>query len=258
MLKPYWKQISIMDKRLKLLQPLRQKIDLVLAPTHYTFQRFLENGFRPDQIHLLPFGVDMHHSLENIHHVPTHHTRFLFIGRLQPYKGAHLLIEAFNDLQSPREATLKIYGSPDGHEAYFRQLKTMMATNERVRFGGQIAPTELDRAFAEADYFVLPSIWHENSPLILLDALQSKTPVIASDIGGVTDLIKDGMNGLLFPMGDKRALQEVLQRAVDQPDLVEQLRTGIHLPDIDDYAETVINLCAERIPEFYLHESGTV
>jgi glycosyltransferase involved in cell wall biosynthesis len=121
----------------------------------------------------------------------------------------------------------------------------MMAKNERVHFGGRIPPEELGKAFAETDYFVMPSTWHENSPLIVLDALQSRTPVISSAIGGVIDMVKDGVNGMLFPMGDARALQHVLQQAIDQPSLVERLRAGVNLPTIDDYAMTLLQLCKD-------------
>lgn len=244
---PYWKQVAIMEQRLQILQPLREQIDLVLTPTQYTRNVFLENGFRPDQVHFLPFGVEPDHALTRITPVPAPHMRFLFIGRLQPYKGTHLLLEAFNNLSSAKGATLTIYGTADGYDAYYSQLQAMMAKNERVHFGGGIAPDELGRAFAEADYFVLPSTWHENSPLILLDALQSKTPVIASNIGGVIDVVEDGVNGLLFPMGDAQALQHVLQRAIDYPSLIEQLRAGVNLASIGGYAETMLRLY-EDIP----------
>jgi glycosyltransferase involved in cell wall biosynthesis len=207
---------------------------------------FLENGFSPEQVHCLPFGVEENRSPSGHRHSAAAHTRFLFVGRLQPYKGTHLLLQAFNNLLAPKEATLTIYGAADGHEAYFDQLKRMMAGHERVSFGGQIPPDQLGDAFAQADYLVLPSLWHENSPLILLDALQSKTPVIASDIGGVTDLIQDGVNGLLFPMGDADGLQQVMQRAIDQPALVERLRLAANPPDIDNYAQTMLRLLGER------------
>ena len=243
---PYWKQVAIMERRLRILQPLREQIDLVLTPTQYTRQAFLENGFRPEQVHFLPFGVEPEHSLAAIRHVPAPTIRFLFIGRLQPYKGAHLLLQAFNNLSSARGAGLTIYGTADdGYEAYYSQLQAMMARNENVHFGGRIAPDDLGQAFAEADYFVLPSTWHENSPLIILDALQSKTPVIASNIGGVTDVVKDGVNGMLFPMGDAKALQHVLQQAIDRPLLIEQLRAGVNLPTIGGYAETMLQLYEE-------------
>lgn len=246
MLKPYWHQIVTMERRLKLLPPLRDKIDLVLAPTQYTLGAFVAAGFRRERVHLLPFAVDPAHPLAKVEHVPAAHTRFLFVGRLQPYKGAHLLVEAFNNLDTPNGATLTLYGTLDGHDAYFSELQARMASNERITFGGQIAPSKLGEAFAEADYFILPSTWHENSPLILLDALQSKTPVIASDIGGVTDVIKHNTNGLLFTRGDQQALQQTMQRVIDTPALIDQLRPGINLSTIDDYAKTLIETYQDR------------
>jgi glycosyltransferase involved in cell wall biosynthesis len=246
LLKPYWKQVGIMDKRLRVLQPLREMIDIVLTPTDYTQKAFLANGFSPDQVHLLPFGVEMDGPLAKVEHLSAANTRFLFIGRLQPYKGIHLLVEAFNNLQSPKGSTLTIYGAFDGYEKYFKEVEKKISTNDRIRFGGRIEPQDLPRAFAEADYFVLPSTWHENSPLILLDALQSRTPLIASDIGGVSDMVKNGKNGFLFPMGDKLALQQVLQKVIDHPGLVQQLRAGVELISIDDYASTLLNLCNQR------------
>ncbi|MCP5101692.1 MAG: glycosyltransferase family 4 protein, partial [Chloroflexi bacterium] len=83
--------------------------------------------------------------------------------------------------------------------------------------------------------------WHENSPLIVLDALQSHTPVISSDIGGVTDVVKHDVNGLLFPMGNVTALQQLLQRTIDEPQLVDKLRAGVDLPSIDSYAENMMS-----------------
>ena len=257
-LKPYLKQVAITDQRLKLLYPLRQKIDLILTPTQYTLKMYMENGFNKSQLHFIPFAVEADDPLSKLEYKPTSHVRFLFVGRFQPYKGAHLLVEAFNNLKSPKGATLTIYGTPDidGYSDYYDRLKAQIATNSRIRLAGQIAPTDLAMAFADTDYFVLPSTWHENSPLILLDALQAKSPVIASDVGGITDVVKDGENGFLFPMGDVGALQQVMQRVIDCPELVLQLQSGASLPTIDDYAEILLQLCQQRrmLPEFV--ESG--
>ncbi|RPI80807.1 MAG: glycosyltransferase [Chloroflexi bacterium] len=244
----YWKNVSLMEQRLKNLGSLRHSIDVVLAPTRYTYDIFCENGFRPDQVHLLPFGSEAEHTpVEKP--APADHVRFLFIGRFQPYKGAHLLVEAFNRMNDPKGATLTLYGAPDGYESYFQNLKAVMDKSERVHYGGRLDPADLGQAFSEADYFVLPSTWPENSPLVLLNALESGTPVIASQIGGVTDLVTNGVNGLLYPMGDTEALQAVLQRAIDQPELGEKLRNGIQLPQIEEYARTLIGLieAGERI-----------
>ena len=246
LMRPYWKQVRIMKERIKTLRPLRGRIDLVFAPTKFTHDVFLANGFLKEQVYLLPFSVESDNPLASVEHVPAEHTRFLFIGRLQPYKGAHLLVEAFNNLKLPKGATLTIYGTNDGYEDYFDRLMKMINSNKQIRFSGKIPPEELHRAFSEADYFVLPSTWHENSPLIILDALQSRTPVIASDVGGVNDLVENGKNGILFPMGDHLALQGVLQQVIDRPELLSKLRNGIDLLDIDKYTRRILQLCEER------------
>lgn len=239
---PYWKQVSIMENRFKILQPLRGSIDVVLAPTKFTQQSFISNGFSSNQVFYLPFGVEPDNALAKLKHNQASHIRFVFIGRLQPYKGAHLLVEAFNKLKNTGGATLKIYGEQDEHEAYFINLKSLMDSNDSIHFAGRIPPSHLARAFMDTDYFVMPSIWHENSPLILLDAIQSQTPVITSNIGGAVDFIQNGENGLIFSMGDKNALQQVLQKVIDQPAMVENLRSISRLPSIDDYIKSMFDL----------------
>jgi glycosyltransferase involved in cell wall biosynthesis len=245
-LNPYWRQVNLMKHRLEVLEPLKQEVDLVLAPTRYTARMFRENGFRDNQVEYLPFGVESDSPLAKVNHEPADHMRFLFIGRLQPYKGAHLLVDAFNQLTSPKDATLTIYGIRDGYDAYYEELIARIAKNNRIQFKGRIAAAELGNAIAEADYFVLPSTWHENSPLIVLDALQSRTPVIASEIGGVTDLVNDGVNGLLFPMGDVAGLAAVMQKAIDHPEFVDRFRAQTELTTIEDYTDKMLALCNDR------------
>ncbi len=245
-LHPYWRQVRLMAGRLAVLPPLRRAVDVVLAPTRFTANAFLDNGFLSDQVHLLPFGVEPDHPLSRVKHSSAAHMRFLFVGRLQPYKGPDLLIRAFNSLDDPREATLTIYGGSDGYEDYARQLHALAKDNDRIHFAGTVEPSELGAVFSETDYFVLPSTWHENSPLILLDALQSKTPVIASDIGGVRDIVEHDVNGFLFPMGNVEELQKLLQWAIDRPEELERLRSGVDLPVIQDYARSLLTLCPVR------------
>lgn len=244
---PYWRQIETMRQRLEIIQPLRDLIDHVFVPTRFTGRMFIENGFHQEQVHYLPFGVDPENQLSQIAHSSAEHIRFLFVGRFQPYKGVHLLLEAFNNLINPHGATLTLYGAPDGHGAYYDRVKQLITQNDRVDFRGKIDPSELALAFVDADYFLLPSTWHENSPLIVSDALQSHTPVIGSDIGGITDLVQHDVNGLLFPMGDVAALQATLQRTIDQPALVQKLRAGVALNSIEQYANDMLRFFHEKV-----------
>lgn len=246
--RPYLNHVAVMQERLERVRPLRHLIDLVLVPTRFTEDTFIANGFKPEQVHFLPFGVDVDNPLASVAKTRADHVRFMFLGRLQPYKGLHLVLEAFNSLPSPNGATLTVYGAPDGHDAYFANLQQMMEANPRIHFAGLISPTELATAFAEADIFLLPSTWHENSPLILLDALQSKTPVLASDIGGVRGIVEHNKNGLLFPREDAVALRQAMQRLIDQPELIPQLQAGSQLPSIESYAQAILDKMQLRSP----------
>jgi glycosyltransferase involved in cell wall biosynthesis len=239
-IRPYLNHAAVMTRRLDRLRPLRRQIDLVLTPTRFTQKTFIANGFTAEQVHFLPFGVDENNPLARVVKSKADHVRFMFVGRFQPYKGVHLALEAFNGLPDPKGATLTLYGAADGHDDYFERLERMIKANPRIHFAGLIPPTELARAFAQADIFLLPSTWHENSPLIVLDALQSKTPLLASDIGGVSDMVEHNRNGLLFPRGDAAALREEMQRLIDQPALIQQLQAGARLPGIESYAEALV------------------
>jgi glycosyltransferase involved in cell wall biosynthesis len=238
----YFRQVRWMAGRLERLQPLREAIRLVLAPTRFTEQMFLENGFRADQVRFLPFGIEPDRPAASTPPPQETHAKFLFVGRLQPYKGLHVLLDAFNGLADPQDAKLVIYGTFDGHDQYYSDLEKKIRGNPQIEFRGRIAPEDLPQAFAEAGYFILPSTWHENSPLIVLDALQSQTPVISSAIGGITDIIEHDVNGLLFPMGNVDALKHLLQQAIHEPGLLARLQQPVALPTIADYAQELLAL----------------
>ena len=247
--RPFLSHTAVMKQRLDRIRPLRHQIDLVLVPTRFTEKTFIANGFKAEQVHFLPFGVDTNNPLANVTKTTSEQVRFMFLGRFQPYKGVHLALEAFNSLPNPNGATLTLYGAADGHDAYFTRLEQMINANSRIHFAGLIPPTELARAFAEADIFLLPSTWHENSPLILLDALQSNTPVLASDIGGVSGIVEHNRNGLLFPREDVAALRAEMQRLIDQPALIKQLQAGSQLPSIESYAQTIVDKMQLLLPD---------
>ena len=79
----------------------------------------------------------------------------------------------------------------------------------------------------ETDVLVVPSLWYENSPVIIQEAFAAGVPVIGSDLGGVAEKIQDGVSGRRFPPGDRDALAAVLQGLVDEPEQIEQMRRGL-------------------------------
>ena len=92
-----------------------------------------------------------------------------------------------------------------------------------VVFKGRFDNARLSDVYAEIDVLVVPSIWFENSPITIHEAFLTRTPVVASGIGGMAEFVRDGVDGLHFRVGDDRDLGRTLQRFLDEPDLVQRL-----------------------------------
>jgi glycosyltransferase involved in cell wall biosynthesis len=152
----------------------------------------------------------------------------LFVGRLVERKGVAHLIEAMARLgrgdEGPR---LEIVG--DGPERpRLEVLARRLGVANRVAFRGKIAPDELQASYARAAVCVLPSVLDargdtEGLGVVLLEAMNHATPVIASRVGGIPDIVEDGVSGLLVPPGDPDALAAAVRRLGDDPALARRL-----------------------------------
>jgi glycosyltransferase involved in cell wall biosynthesis len=160
---------------------------------------------------------------------------FGFMGRITPAKGIHQLLEAFGSTTGA--ARLRIWGAP-GHieqEALLRQVEALPP--ERARriewMGGyrneDVAPQVLSRL----DILVVPSIWEENSPLVIHEAQQVGIPVITSSAGGMGELVQNGVNGWTFSHRDVQGLTSRLQDAINQPNRILSLGPRGYLRSAD-------------------------
>src|SRR4029453_5793692 len=156
-------------------------------------------------------------------------------------KAPHVLLEAFARL--PRgAATVTLYGAPvDYHgDSSYRGVLVPLLARSGVRLAGPIAHKDVARTLADLDVLVVPSIWQENSPLVIREAFLAGTQVVASRIGGIVELVEDGVNGLLFEPGDAEDLRRLLQPFIDEPSLGDELRR--RLPTVrtieDDVRQT--------------------
>jgi glycosyltransferase involved in cell wall biosynthesis len=106
---------------------------------------------------------------------------------------------------------------------------------------GAYGQDEVARLMANVDWVVVPSIWWENSPLVIQEAFQHGRPVICSDIGGMAEKVEAGTNGLHFRAGDATHLAETLTRAATTPGLWEHLHAGIRgVPPMDAHVDVLI------------------
>jgi len=149
----------------------------------------------------------------------------LFVGRLVERKGVNYLIEAMGLLRDT--ARLVIVG--DGPERpKLEAAARRLGIADRIEFRGKVSSTELQAAYARAGAFVLPSVFDargdtEGLGVVALEAMNYGTPVVASRIGGIPDVVEDGVTGLLVPPGDAAALAAALRRLRDEPDLARKL-----------------------------------
>jgi glycosyltransferase involved in cell wall biosynthesis len=145
----------------------------------------------------------------------------VFAGRLTAQKSLRVALEA---LAAVEEVTLLIAGEGDQQRALERDAAELGLT-ERVRFLGALPRERVVELFAAADASILSSTW-ENFPHTLVEALAAGTPVIATATGGVGEVVHDGENGLLVPLGDARALGDAVRRYFADEELRRRLRAG--------------------------------
>ncbi len=146
-----------------------------------------------------------------------------FLGQIAPHKGVHLLLEALKLLGS-RAISIRVFGDLGREPGYVRVLQELAVGDPRIAFEGLVAPEQLDEVFGRLDVLAVPSVWDENSPFVIHEAQAAGVPVVASRLGGMTELIADGRNGLLVEPGDARDLARALARLSDEAGLLESLR----------------------------------
>ena len=139
----------------------------------------------------------------------------LYVGRLIEEKGVQHLINIASDFP---EATVVISGSGN----YEKTLKKMAADKENVLILPHLKDKIVD-FFIHSDVLCVPSIWEEALGLVILEAMASGTPVVASNIGGIPTAIKDGETGLLFEPGNEEDMKDNIKKLLENPELSETL-----------------------------------
>jgi glycosyltransferase involved in cell wall biosynthesis len=145
----------------------------------------------------------------------------VFAGRLGPQKAVDVLLEAFAESDA---ATLAIAGDGPERGALERRVAEL-GLDGRVRFLGSVPRETVLRLFRAADASVLPSAW-ENFPHTVVEALAVGCPVIATAVGGVPEVVRDGENGLLVVPNDAAGLAAAIRRFFSDAELRERLRTA--------------------------------
>src|SRR5437773_1364291 len=149
----------------------------------------------------------------------------LFVGMVTPLKGIHYLINAFSFIAEEfRRSQLLIIGKEENvrYAEDLRQQIRKLGLENRVRFIGHQSQAELAFQMSEAAVLVLPST-SEGLGRVIIEAMATATPAIGSDVGGIPELISDGVNGFLIAPGDEQALAEKLRWVFNNPDQTREM-----------------------------------
>ncbi|MFO0649341.1 MAG: glycosyltransferase [Polyangiales bacterium] len=212
-------------RRMDHARALCQKVDRFIAPSRYLYDRFRDEfGLDPARLTLLGYGFDPA-RLRGRRRTREADVVFGYIGTHIPAKGVHLLLEAFGHTRGP--ARLRVFGRPRGETtSWLRRIVDQLPEERRARIewldeyrNQDIVQTVFDRV----DAIVVPSIWVENSPLVIHEAQQARVPVVTSEYGGMGELVRHEVNGLTFRHRDVRDMAAQMQRLIDEPSLLARL-----------------------------------
>jgi glycosyltransferase involved in cell wall biosynthesis len=207
------------------------KVDKVMVATRLMQNIFIENGIRPDLLLHVPFGLDTEPLLPFQNKQMSTTLRIGFIGTIFEHKGVDILIKAFQRLPENADVVLQIYGDMTQFPHYASSIQTIVdskpSRRAKISFLGKFPNTELGSKLQNMDVMVVPSRWYENTPLVIQSALTTRTPVICTDLGGMSELIKHDFNGLLFPLNDDLALSKQFLRLLNEPALLKTLINNI-------------------------------
>lgn len=268
--------------RQRFIQSHLTLVDLFLAPSRFLLERYVEWGIPREKIRYEEYGRQVSNGAD-LPEQERPRTRFGFFGQINPFKGLNVLLKAMQILaEEDRRGSLgqalarpvDITAGQQGEErtyageaaahlwvhganldlnpgSFQNEIKALVeATTNNVTLAGRYAHNDLPGLMNNIDWVVVPSIWWENSPLVIQEAFQHGRPVICSDIGGMAEKVTDGVNGLHFRVGNPASLAQTIRRAVNSPGLWDRLRQGIpkvhrmdeHMAVLSDIYWSLINL----------------
>lgn len=254
--------------RRRFIQSQMALVDAFIAPSRFLRDRYVEWGLDPAKIRVeeygrLPITARADGSSRRFP------DRFAFLGQLSKYKGVDLAVRAMGLLAKEQDGNGTAKGArraakPNPHlylhganldvqrHEFQRELKDLLDGSTNVTLVGKYDAKELPEIMSEIDWVVVPSIWWENSPLVIQEAFMYGRPVICSDIGGMAEKVTAGVNGLHFRAGSARSLADVMTRAAGDKELWETLRTA-PAPDysMDNHVAALRELytsLASRVP----------
>jgi glycosyltransferase involved in cell wall biosynthesis len=246
----YFRYVRALAERPAYMKQQMNKLGRVIAPTRLMIKILTEHGLLPEKITFSPFGINLKPFLSRVRKEAKDCLRIGYIGTLSEPKGGHILLKAIRSLSEDESVVLKIYGKPNEFPEYVAELRRIADDDSRITFCGTFPNTQIGDVFSDIDLLVVPSIWYENTPLVIYSAHAAGCPVIASNLGGMSEVVHHGVNGLLFEQGDVSGLAEAISQLAHDRRLLRRLTENIRQPkSIESYVAELVGIYADVIEE---------
>lgn len=210
-------------------------VDHFVAPSAFLRGRYVAWGLSENQISVIENGL----PLQDDHFVPPRdlgsqaEIRIGYFGQISVLKGINVVIDAAKQIAKRNESgagnlniRFCVFGDHSGQPPAFRERferDLQSAPASTFTFMGPYSNVAVQKLMGSVDAVLVPSIWWENSPLVIQEAFRAGRPVICSDIGGMAEKVRDGLDGFHFQAGSAASLCDVLQSIAADPDKLSRI-----------------------------------
>ncbi|MCA0399814.1 MAG: glycosyltransferase family 4 protein [Proteobacteria bacterium] len=212
-------------------------VNMFISPSEFLRERYIAWGIPENLIVVIENGQPSFDRAADPARDPKAPVRFGFFGQVTPYKGVDVLLQSLHFIRPElrKQMLLEVHGANlelqnEQLQETISQLRAPLVKEGSLRWVGPYEPHELRRRMSKIDWVVIPSIWWENSPMVIQEAFANGKPVVCSNIGGMAEKVRDQHTGLHFEARNPFDLAEVLSRAIENRDLHSRLVRNIQQP----------------------------
>lgn len=238
--------------RKRSLRELADLADTVIVSADWLHQALLANGFPERKIRTCRYGIEVDQpsrpkQVTAAEKLGRRTIKFCLMGRWTEHKGMHIAVEAFRKCADHTNIRLDIYGTPQD-PAYEQRIRSLAASDKRIAIHSQVDTRTIHDLLANYHALIVPSQWLETGPLVALHAFAAGIPVLGSNLGGLRELVRDGLDGLLIHADSSDAWSAVFQRLSSDERIIDRLRKGVKSPfTVVEQADQLLSIYREML-----------
>lgn len=185
-------------------------IDLFVSPSRFLLDKHERAGLPVARSTVVHNGIPLPDDMERVRRLrpPASRRRFLMLSRLTVEKGVRVVLDAVARLPADLDIEIAIGGVGPLEQ----EVRAAAARDSRIVYLGFVSGEAKAAALSRAGYLLLPSLWHENAPVTIIEAAAYGLGIIASDMGGIPEFVEPNATGMLVPPGDVSAISDLMER----------------------------------------------